>query len=147
MSSPGSEARPASADSGQGQGFRAGNGENGSGQHRRSAGGRTPGAHRASKADGLIPGFGRGRGRPDRGASRGEPSPFPADVPSSGEAGLAAGNYGLSVEGELAEAELARTDYGTANPTVPAEGAASPSLVRSSGVMALGTLAARVAGV
>src|ERR1022692_3286830 len=150
MSSPGSEARSASADpgqgSGQGQGFRPGNGENGSGQHRRSAGGRTPGAHRASKADGLIPGFGRGRGRPDRGASRGEPSPFPADVPSSGEAGLASGNYGLSVEGELAEAELARTDYGTANPTVPAEGAASPSLVRSSGVMALGTLASRVTG-
>ncbi len=156
MSSPGSEARPASADEGQGQGFRSG-GENGSGQHRRSSGGRTPGAHRASKADGLIPGFGRGRGKPDRG-NRPEPGPYPADVPSSGEAGLTAGGYGLSAEGELTEAEFARAGYDTARRAGPAGGPApadgpvpgdstgNSSLVRSSAVMAAGTLASRLTG-
>jgi putative peptidoglycan lipid II flippase len=160
MSSPGSEAGPASADAGQGQGFRSGS-DNGSGQHRRSSGGRTPGAHRASKADGLIPGFGRGRGKADRGNRR-EPGPYPADVPSSGEA--AAGGYGLSVEGELTEAEFARAGYDSARRGAPPGGpppadgpvpAASPdpagstgnsSLVRSSAVMAAGTLASRLTG-
>jgi len=153
MSPPGSEAGPASADAGQGQGFRAGNGENGAGQHRRSPGGRSPGAHRASKADSLIPGFGRGRGKPDRGDRRG-PGPYPADVPSSGDAGLATGNYGVSTEGELAEAEFARDGYGTARRAAtappggpaPADGTASSSLVRSSAVMAAGTLASRLTG-
>src|SRR6266699_753881 len=153
MSSPGSEAEPASADAGQGQGFRAGNGDNGAGQHRRSPGGRSHGAHRASKADSLIPGFGRGRGKPDRGDRRG-PGPYPADVPSSGDAGLATGNYGVSTEGELAEAEFARDGYGparraaTAPPggPAPADGTASSSLVCSSAVMAAGTLASRLTG-
>ncbi len=177
MSSRGSEARPTAGSSGQGEGLRSGSGQNGAGagggtgagagggtgagtgtgagQHRRPAGGRAPGAHRASKADGLIPGFGRPRNRPDRDA-RPEPGvevPYPADVPSSGEAGLA--GDGMSTEGELTEAELIRARLGMARQNIAAPGtagaaaqdaAASTSLVRSSGVMALGTLASRVTG-
>src|SRR6266704_1358347 len=177
MSSRGSEARPTAGSSGQGEGLRSGSGQNGAGagggtgagagggtgagtgtgagQHRRPAGGRAPGAHRASKADGLIPGFGRPRNRPDRDA-RPEPGvevPYPADVPSSGEAGLA--GDGMSTEGELTEAELIRARLGMARQDIAAPGtagaaaqdaAASTSLVRSSGVMALGTLASRVTG-
>src|SRR6266568_2369160 len=177
MSSRGSEARPTAGSSGQGEGLRSGSGQNGAGagggtgagagggtgagtgtgagQHRRPAGGRAPGAHRASKANGLIPGFGRPRNRPDRDA-RPEPGvevPYPADVPSSGEAGLA--GDGMSTEGELTEAELIRARLGMARQDIAAPGtagaaaqdaAASTSLVRSSGVMALGTLASRVTG-
>src|SRR6266571_9262103 len=155
MSSPGSEAGRSAGNPGQGEGVPSGSGQNGAGQHRRPAGGRAPGAHRASKADGLIPGFGRPRNRPDRDA-RPEPGvevPYPADVPSSGEAGLA--GDGMSTEGELTEAELIRARLGMARQDIAAPGtagaaaqdaAASTSLVRSSGVMALGTLASRVTG-
>jgi putative peptidoglycan lipid II flippase len=70
---------------------------------------------------------------------------------SSGEAGLAGDGYGLSTEGELAEAEFARADLAGSASAGPDQAAspeptASASLVRSSGVMALGTLASRVTG-
>lgn len=145
MSSPESEARPTAAEAGSIPGFRAAGSDNVGGQHRRPSGGRAPGAHRASKADGLIPGFGRLRGRSER-QVRPRSAPYPADIPSSGEAGLAADGYGLSTEGGLAEAEFARAaGLGPARP--PAQDrSANTSLVRSSGVMALGTLASRVTG-
>ena len=82
--------------------------------------------------------------------------------PVTGDIGLPAGGYGLTVEGELAEAEFAAARLREARPPAgpgapggpggPATGAggpggdAPPSLVRSSGVMALGTLASRVTG-
>ena len=46
-----------------------------------------------------------------REASSRPEGPWPADVPSSGEAGLTAGGYGVSPEGELTEAELERSWY------------------------------------
>ena len=107
-----------------------------------------------------------------------EQGPWPADLPSSGEAGLTAEGYGVSAEGELTEAEFARswfepapptrephaqppvsgptkpgrtrpidpTATGPADPTAVADQVAAPGLVRSSAVMALGTLASRVTG-
>ncbi len=178
MSSRGSEARPTAGGADEGDGLRSGSGQNGAGQHRRQPGGRAPGAHRASKADGLIPGFGRARGKQNRDAGPGT-GPYPADVPSSGEAGPD-GGYGVSTEGELSVAELIRARLRAAQaratqagvtqpmPIVPGpagqeaagqeaagrgaggptrqDRAASTSLVRSSGVMALGTLASRVTG-
>src|SRR5262249_54379544 len=101
---------------------------------------------------------------------RSQPGPWPTDVPSSGEAGLVGDGYGASTTGELTEAEVARSWFQSAPPTgsrtprpagpAPADptrpvtaetgdaagGAAAPSLVRSSSVMALGTLASRVTG-
>jgi murein biosynthesis integral membrane protein MurJ len=50
--------------------------------------------------------------------------------------------YGISAEGELAEAEYARTGYGAG----AADGVPGESLVKSSAVMAIGTLASRVTG-
>src|SRR5215472_13451093 len=124
-----------------------------------------------------------GHPRPMRGGWPGgddtsEQGPWPADLPSSGEAGLTAEGYGVSAEGELTEAEFARswfepapptrephaqppvsgptkpgrtrpidpTATGPADPTAVADQVAAPGLVRSSAVMALGTLASRVTG-
>jgi len=110
-------------------------------------------------------------GRPERPESGGGPEgpeasgrpegPWPADVPSPGEAGLTGGGYGVSPEGELTDAELERSWYRQpkgsqadvptrprpvrGEPAAPGD-AAAPSLVRSSSVMALGTLASRVSG-
>src|SRR5712692_3726990 len=104
MSSRGSGARPAADGGGPAE----------PGPRRPPPGGRAPGAHRANKADG-VPGFGRARGRPDHAAgpqagarTPGLEVPFPADVPSPGEAGLAGDGYGLSAEGELSEVEFIR---------------------------------------
>ncbi|HEX9034767.1 MAG TPA: murein biosynthesis integral membrane protein MurJ [Streptosporangiaceae bacterium] len=82
------------------------------------------------------------------------PEPYPADVPLTGDAGLRTGSYGLTAEGDLAEAEFARARRAAPpgrRPQLPGPAAdsgevASPSLVRSSGVMAIGTLASRVTG-
>ena len=174
MSSRGPEARPA-AD---------GWDPEGAGQRRPAPGGRIPGAHRASRGD-RQPGPGPVRDRPDReergarGVSprprAGWPSnqlraprahgvevPFPGDVPSSGEAGLAGYGYGISAEGELSEVEFIKARLAAIKASAAASAgasAASPSatrratepeanasLVRSSAVMALGTLASRLTG-
>ncbi len=197
--------------SGDGAGGSDAGGSDSGATQRRRAGGRAPGAHRATKADGLIPGFGRARAKPERGArggrgghprdggslpvgpgtegpeASGRPEgPWPADVPSPGEAGLAAGGYGVSPEGDLTEAEFERSWFrqpsgsqadvptrprpvrepeassrpegpeASSRPEGPAlqdpaasaapGDTAAPSLVRSSSVMALGTLASRVTG-
>jgi putative peptidoglycan lipid II flippase len=159
----------------------------------------TPQSDRPQSANG---GHGNGRTRPDGGRAgrdnfagrNGHPStlrgswpgtdntseqrPWPADPPSSGAAGPAGGAYRSSAEGELTEAELARSWFRPAPPTgkpraqpptpEPAEpgktrpigpmgrgptgpspvagDGAAPGLVRSSAVMAVGTLASRVTG-
>jgi putative peptidoglycan lipid II flippase len=174
MSSRGPEARPA-AD---------GWDPAGRGQRRDEPSERARGAHRANRGDGQ-PGAGRVRDRPsrdERGARgvsprtrTGRPSnqgraprgpgveaPFPGDVPSSGQAGLAGDGYGLSAEGELSEVEFIRARLTAikaaaaaaaastaASPSATrhaAEPAANASLVRSSAVMAAGTLASRLTG-
>src|SRR5215469_11611184 len=88
----------------------------------RGGGRRKPGAHRAGPPDGLIPGFRRARP-----AESSDIQPTPAAFSN---------NQTL-------------TDNGVpdSNGSAPVgDGVASPSLVRSSGVMALGTLASRVTG-
>ena len=88
----------------------------------RPAGRRKPGAHRAGPPDGLIPGFRRARPADPRAIQ-----PTPAAF-SPNQA-------------------LTNDDAPGANGGTPVgDGLASPSLVRSSGVMALGTLASRVTG-
>jgi putative peptidoglycan lipid II flippase len=103
---------------------------------------------------------------------------WPADFPSSGEAGLAPEGYGVGAEGQLGDAEFDRSWFRPAMPTgdpraqPPLSGpgqpgltrpfeptgtaptdrtgfgrdAATHGLVRSSAVMAVGTLASRVTG-
>jgi putative peptidoglycan lipid II flippase len=107
--------------------------------------GRAPGAHRARKSEGRVPRFRRVRGQ-DGGTQPAAPGPYPADLPVSSEAGLTADGYGLTAEGELAEAELARADTTSPRSTATQERDGGPSLVRSSGVMAVGTLASRLTG-
>jgi putative peptidoglycan lipid II flippase len=102
------------------------------------------------------------------------PEPYPADMPLAGTGGLTASGTGLSPEGELTEAEFARArlapgqyaqppggersaDYGqpqdfgqqprgAAQEPSPEQSVANPSLLKSSSVMALGTLASRITG-
>ena len=77
------------------------------------------------------------------------PGPFPADLPVTGDIGLTGSGFGLSSEGELAEAEFAAAGLHQAGqPDAAAEpaGPQAPSLVRSSSVMAIGTLASRLTG-
>ncbi len=119
----------------------------------------------------LVPGFRRASTSDDP-----MPDPYPLDLPGPGDAGLAAEGSSADAyltEAELAAyragapagrtGPAARTaaaaDRATGNPGPAAagsldptdtaadgDGVASPSLVRSSGVMALGTLASRVTG-
>lgn len=74
--------------------------------------------------------------------------PYPVEMPSAGEV---TGSFSIS---ELIEAEYARADRGAApprdrppgEPGLAPDGAPSESLVRSSTVMAIGTIASRVTG-
>jgi putative peptidoglycan lipid II flippase len=88
----------------------------------RGAGRRKPGAHRAGPPDGLIPGFRRARPAESR-----DVQPTPAAFSD---------NQTLTDNGVP----------GSNGSSPVGDGVASPSLVRSSGVMALGTLASRVTG-
>src|SRR5947209_8171788 len=124
------------------------------------------GARSARASTHLVPGLRRGGDRP-------MPEPYPAGPSMPDDPGLAAdGPPGVAAPAgsELTSAHLTggsggarggdrlgqagrhaagpptgRDGDGNGQP-VPADKAASPSLVRSSGVMALGTLASRVTG-
>src|SRR5215831_9261376 len=69
MSSPGSGSGPSADDADRDQRYGPADDEGRTTQNRRRSGGRTPGAHRAGRSEGLLQGFGRGRAKPDRGAS------------------------------------------------------------------------------
>ena len=164
---PGPDYRAGGNDDGAPQRRRAGGRTPGA--HRASkADGLIPGFGRSRPRPDYISRHDRGGGPGPDGAPRHseQQGPWPADVPSPGEAGLAGEGYGVSPEGELTDAELERSWYRPApgsspagprpaeptqprraqeRPAEPGDGA-TPSLVRSSGVMALGTLASRVTG-
>lgn len=73
------------------------------------------------------------------------PSPYPLDLPVAGDAGLLGNGYGMTVEADLTEAEFVRAAAATqVFPRITTTGEAS--VARSSGVMALGTLASRITG-
>ena len=170
MSSRGPEARPAGdgwGPEGPGQ-RRPAPGGRVPGAHRASRGDGQPGpgpvrdrrGREGPEVRGVSPRPGTGwpsnRGRAPR--APGVEGPVPGDVPSSGEAGLAGDGYGISAEGELSEVEFIRARLAaikaaaapsagsTAAARRAAEPAANASLVRSSAVMALGTLASRLTG-
>src|SRR5215467_5516305 len=174
MSSRGPEARPAGdgwGPEGPGQ-RRPAPGGRVPGAHRASRGDGQPGpgpvrdrrGREGPEVRGVSPRPGTGwpsnRGRAPR--APGVEGPVPGDVPSSGEAGLAGDGYGISAEGELSEVEFIRARLAAikaaaaasaastaASPSAArrtAEPSANASLVRSSAVMALGTLASRLTG-
>ncbi len=93
---------------------------------RRLVGGRPPGAHRAGPPDGLVPGFGRSRPKAER------PEPPPQEPPPQ--------------EPPPTEELLHEPPPPLPESPGDGDGVAGQSLVRSSGIMALGTMASRLTG-
>ncbi len=101
---------------------------------------RAPGAHRARPPDAPIGGLrsaGQPNGQEPEVPTRGGDPPQPPAVPTRG---------GDPPEPSASEARPAAGQDGPAKPPAGESSPAGPSLVRSSGVMAVGTLASRVTG-
>ena len=118
--------------------------------HRARTGRAGPRASCPGSAAPALPNLVTGNPSPDTASpspDTGRAGAYPGDFPSAGEI---TGSFNIS---ELVEAEYARTGYGApprgrppGQPGTAADGAPGEGLVKSSAVMAIGTLASRVTG-